>query len=269
VNTCGANVGNYAYNSDRVVIANSESYKNTNKGCDGDGFDLDGSVTNSMIVWDYSHDNKQEAFLFYQSGTWGPNWVIGSISINDKLGGGYPFAWTGSNSTARGYVVNNTFISSAMWMGIPNWGGTGAPAGAMIANNLDYSFNGQFIDDEGTTTHPTYRNNGYWTTRSLWWRYGSPGYTTLGTWIAAAGETGAILANPLFAGSPSLTAPVCNNTTTGPQACKSTLGVYALQSGSPMHGAGGAPTALPPGFSYDRDFFGSPTNGVWSIGAAN
>ena len=230
---------------------------------------MDGSVTNSVIIWSYSHDNKQEAFLFYQAGTWGPNWTIGSLSINDKLMGGAPFAWNGSNSTALGYALNNTFITSAMSMSIPNWGGTGAPPGALFANNLEYSFNGQFNDDEGLSTHPSYSNNGYFTTGSLWWRYGATGYTSLADWNAASGETGDVFANPMFAGTPSLTAPSCNNTTAGPSKCTATLQAYMLQAGSPMHGAGIAPTALPPGFTYDRDFFGAPTNGVWSIGAAN
>src|SRR5205814_453532 len=60
----GGPVGIWADNSNRITIQFSESYANHTGGKkDGAGFDLDGGVSNSVLQYNYSHDNDGPGFL--------------------------------------------------------------------------------------------------------------------------------------------------------------------------------------------------------------
>jgi hypothetical protein len=63
--TAGGSVGIWAFDSNRIVFAHDESYRNgapTNND-DGDGFDFDRGVSNSVMEDDYSHGNGGSGFL--------------------------------------------------------------------------------------------------------------------------------------------------------------------------------------------------------------
>ena len=58
---------------------------------DGDGFDLDGGVTNSVIQYCYSHDNDGPGLMLYgytDAGvaTWNNNTIRYCVSQNDAVG---------------------------------------------------------------------------------------------------------------------------------------------------------------------------------------
>jgi Right handed beta helix region len=59
-------VGIWAIYSNNVVIQFNESFGNRTQGGDGNGFDLDGGTTNSVMQYNYSHDNAGPGFLVYQ-----------------------------------------------------------------------------------------------------------------------------------------------------------------------------------------------------------
>ncbi len=60
----GCAVGIWAYNSIGITVQNSESYNNkTNGPFDGGGFDLDGSTRNSVMQYNYSHDNDGVGYM--------------------------------------------------------------------------------------------------------------------------------------------------------------------------------------------------------------
>jgi Right handed beta helix region len=97
-------VGIWTFDSDRIVIAYNESYGNMTTGDDGDGFDLDGGVTNSRVEHNYAHDNQGIGFLICACvGYWYPqynNVVAHNVSVGDGssgqtsaiyVGGGSPF----------------------------------------------------------------------------------------------------------------------------------------------------------------------------------
>ena len=44
-----------------------------NGACDWAAYDLDAGVTNSVVQYNYSHDNAGPALLAYTAGSWGPN----------------------------------------------------------------------------------------------------------------------------------------------------------------------------------------------------
>ena len=90
----GGPVGIWAYNATRVTIQFCESWGNRSASRkDGGGFDLDGGVTDSLVQFNYSHDNDGAGFLLYQykgAPKFGGNVVRNNISRDDgrtNLGG--------------------------------------------------------------------------------------------------------------------------------------------------------------------------------------
>jgi hypothetical protein len=86
----GGPVGIWTWDANNVVIQFNESYGNKTGTIDGGGFDLDGGVTNSIMQYNYSHDNAGAGYLLAQFGTaraFGNNIVRYNISQNDSRKG--------------------------------------------------------------------------------------------------------------------------------------------------------------------------------------
>ena len=63
----GGPVGIWAWDSNNITIQHNVSYQNKTGGKkDGGGFDLDGGITNSVMQYNYSHDNDGSGYLFAQ-----------------------------------------------------------------------------------------------------------------------------------------------------------------------------------------------------------
>jgi hypothetical protein len=82
-------VGIWSFDATAVIIQHNESYHNrTGSDADGDGFDLDNNVTNSVLQYNYAHDFFQRNNYFNASGavriTWGTT-TYTSASIADWL----------------------------------------------------------------------------------------------------------------------------------------------------------------------------------------
>jgi hypothetical protein len=117
--------GFWVWDSDSVIMEYNEAYDcGTKPGAgDGDAFDLDGGVTNTVLQYNYSHDNWAAGYLVWEYGS--PrvknsnNTIRYNISENDNLG--YPDAdynrktfagITISPESCTGTkVYNNTVIS--------------------------------------------------------------------------------------------------------------------------------------------------------------
>jgi hypothetical protein len=92
--SCGGSAGIWTYSSTRVAIQFNEVHHvrpvNFVSGCDWDGFDLDGGVSNSVVQYNYSHDNFGPGILLYVANvgnmTWGNNVVRFNVSENDADG---------------------------------------------------------------------------------------------------------------------------------------------------------------------------------------
>lgn len=120
---CGGPVGLWAFQASHVLIQYNESHHNSNgQGCDGGGFDFDGGVTNSVMQYNYSHDNDGAGFLVAQYAYAPPmeNLTIRyNISENDGEEEGYGgiTVWTseiGDYPTINNvFIYNNTIYSSA------------------------------------------------------------------------------------------------------------------------------------------------------------
>lgn len=82
----GGPVGIWVWDSNNITIQYCESYANSTGGKkDGGGFDLDGGTTNSVMQYNYSHDNAGSGYLFAQ----------------------FPYARKSENNTARYNISQN------------------------------------------------------------------------------------------------------------------------------------------------------------------
>ena len=91
--TQGGPVGIWAWDSNNVRIQFNESFNNHTGGqYDGGGFDLDGGVTNSVMQYNYSHENDGAGYLlaeFTGAKDFNGNTVRYNISQNDGRKNGY------------------------------------------------------------------------------------------------------------------------------------------------------------------------------------
>lgn len=129
LNDCdtGGPVGIWTWDSNRVLIQLNESHHNrTGSSKDGGGFDLDGGVRNSIVQYNYSHDNDGPGYLlaqFNDAKAFHNNVVRYNLSENDarkNTYGSVHFWSTGSNGGIRNTTIyQNTIISSKSTNGNP------------------------------------------------------------------------------------------------------------------------------------------------------
>jgi hypothetical protein len=118
----GGPVGIWTYDSTRVTIQHNESYRNrTAAGWDGGGFDLDQNVSDSVLQYNYSHDNDGAGFLLAQSLTndvHARNVVRFNISQNDGRANSYGGieVW---GRVVSAEIYNNTVFMSPAAAGTP------------------------------------------------------------------------------------------------------------------------------------------------------
>jgi hypothetical protein len=106
----GGPVGIWTWDSNAVTIQHNESYDNESVTVDGGGggFDLDGGVTNSVMQYNYSHDNAGAGYLLSQfpsARNFEDNVVRYNISENDGRTNGGGITAIGVDESE---VYNNT-----------------------------------------------------------------------------------------------------------------------------------------------------------------
>jgi len=110
-------VGIWAYQSDRVTIQFCVSHHNRSTAEDGGGFDLDGGMTNSVLQYNYSHDNFGTGYLICQyegASEFANNVVRYNISQDDGLlahNSGI-YVWVGGAGMKSTLVHNNTIFNT-------------------------------------------------------------------------------------------------------------------------------------------------------------
>ena len=114
----GGPVGIWAWDADRVIFQFNESHHNrTGSSKDGGGFDLDGGVRNSIVRYNYSHDNDGPGYLLAQfSGAraFYGNVLHHNVSVNDgrkNRHGGIHLWSTG----ASGGITDTTFHDNTIF----------------------------------------------------------------------------------------------------------------------------------------------------------
>ena len=116
----GGPVGIWTWDSNRVVIQYNESHHNrTGSPKDGGGFDLDGGVQNSIVQYNYSHNNDGAGYLLAQFEGAKPfhnNIIRYNLSKNDgrkNSYGGIHLWSTGSNDGIRDTAIYQNTISTS------------------------------------------------------------------------------------------------------------------------------------------------------------
>jgi hypothetical protein len=265
--TCGGPAAIWAYASDHVVFQFNEAYGAgptgdvAGSGCDWNAYDLDGSVTSSVLQYNYSHDNFGTGYLAYIAGTWSGNVVRYNISENDARGdGGGIFLAGQAAMTSDLAVYGNTVYSTKGTLFGAGIAGGGTVSGH-VSNNLFFSDHGGgdvvgvVSWNTATLTGLGFLGNAYFAADTFTIDDGKTSYASLGAWAAASGQekSGGTLVG--FQGDPKLASPGKGGTVGGYQPAK--LGGYLLQASSPVLAVG---VDLTSAFGLDvgtQDFFGA------------
>ena len=177
-NTCGGPAGVWAYSSANITIQYNEVYNmqpsSFTKGCDWAAYDLDAGVSNSVLQYNYSHNNFGPGLLLFVANhatAWGPNTVRYNVSENDNhTGGGNIGVAKFAKGTA--YIYNNTIWSNnTLPAGTRPWclqtAISGSAFSGIFANNIcamnktDLA-NAQFVYLETGSDGLTFKSNAYY-----------------------------------------------------------------------------------------------------------
>jgi len=266
-------VGIWTHDADRVTIQYCIAHHNRSTAADGGGFDFDGGVTNSILQYNYSHDNFGSGYLICQydgAPRFANNVVRYNVSQDDGLfdhNAGI-FVWVGGAGMESTLVHNNTIWNtkgSAVAYGISKKYANQLPE-ITFYNNIFVSQGPQIFNrTEGVGKIGIFRGNLYWAMGERGFRV--DGFKSLEEWASASGQEkirdrlAGIFADPALPknGPAMLTNP----------AHLSRLVEYQLPFKSPAVGAG---LDLQKEFGIDpgpADFYGNPlpTEGQPSIGA--
>ena len=271
----GWTAGIWCFNSNNVTFQHNESYRNrTANAYDGDGFDFDWNTTNSLMQYNYSHDNDGAGYLLWNI-TGRPassgNVVRYNISENDGR----------RNKDAGIHVggpVDNTEIYNNTVYVTPS--STGSPAAAKVAdwtgtglhfrNNIFQTTGGVPLADVvvGNKKDFVFQGNDYWSTGGAFQiRYNNRTYKNLASFQAAGQEK----LNGKSVGSsadPLLTRPGQGGTI-GNAELLYTLTAYQLRSDSPLRNSGLNLLSLFGINTGEEDFYGNatPLGAGYSMGA--
>ncbi len=271
------NVGIWAYNSNNVVIQYNESYRNRTGGdAEGGGFDLDFDTTDSILQYNYSHDNDGQGLYLVGIGPNDPifnpppgpgdlsntgNVIRYNISERDarkNLAGGITLYGAVRNAQIYNNTVfltpNSTQGASAVLFG--NFYGDNVN----FRNNILYTTGGAWLITAAgilTATNVRFQGNDYWTAGAAFIiYYGGTVYTSLAAWRGAGQEMVGV--NPVGMNvNPGLTNPGGGGTI-GNADQLHTLTAYRLLSTSPLKNAGLNLRLLFDINPGPRDFYGNP-----------
>ena len=267
-------VGIWAVGANNVTIQFCESHHNRTGGrWDGGGFDFDGGTTNSVMQYNYSHDNDGYGYLIcsYKDAphTYNNNIFRYNISVNDSQkspAGGISF-WTGSpkdHPIRNTQIYGNTIYSSTS-AAIAFWVKEGF-YNTKVRNNLFITANNQkLVEGNPDKSMATFSGNAYWSVDD---KYDIAGYKSLEDWRAATGQE-MLNGKPVgLVVDPKVT-ELGSNVTVGDPTKLYTLTAYRLQKNSLLIDAGLDLRSL---FGIDpgkRDFYGTsiPHGKAYDIGA--
>jgi hypothetical protein len=276
--------GIWTYDSNNVAIQYNESYNNRTGGThDGDGFDLDQNVSNSVMQYNYSHGNDGGGYLLAQrlnNSLHTNNVVRYNISANDGRRNNYGaiHLW---GRIINAEIYANTVYEPAGVNGlhatvrIHNSGllSTQAPLHVHFRNNVLQTTGGVpmiYISASAlaSASDLKFQGNDYWSTGSAFTiNWGNSNYTSLNAFRATGQEKNGTTSTGLQV-DPKLTTPTTVQTF-GNADLLASLASYRLQSGSPMIGAGLNLTTLFAIATGGKDFWGdaAPAGGSFEIGA--
>jgi hypothetical protein len=270
----GGPVGIWAAVVNNVIIQHCESHHNRTSRQDGGGFDFDGGTTDSVMQYNYSHDNGGPGYLIcsYKNAphTFNNNIIRYNISVNDgqkrQAYGGILF-WTGSpeEDPIRNTQIYGNTIYGTSRPAINFWAKKGI-YNTKVCNNLFITANNQkMVQGNPDKSMATFAGNAYWAVDGA---FDIAGYKSLEAWRAATGQE-MLNGKPVGLVVDPRLMDMGKSVTIGDPTKLRTLTAYRLQKNSPLIDAGldlRSLFGIDPG---DRDFFGNsiPQGKAYDIGA--
>ena len=197
-----ASVGIWAFDATLVNFISDQSYDNKTVGNDGDGFDFDHGVTDSIMQYDYSHGNDGAGYLISTNGgTSNDNnntirYCISDDDAQQNSFGGITIYSTTGTPVLDANIYNNTILVGSAALGTPSAvmieGDAASTSTANFLNNIFYTIGSDpLVVDDGPSLSTSFMGNDYWaagaaTDFNLDW--GNVTYTSLSDWRTAAGE---------------------------------------------------------------------------------
>ena len=259
-------VGIWAYDSTRVIIQHNESYGNRTGGpADGGGFDLDQNVSDSILQFNYSHDNDGAGYLLahrHATDHHANNTIRFNVSHGDGRRNGYAAieVW---GRTVGARIHHNTVVMPAVSgatgaaFALHNSGIGGVRAsGVAVFDNILQSERGLLVDvsaDQLAAAPLRLNGNVYHAASGFTVRWGAAsvgdlaGLRSLGQESWDGTPTGTAVDPRLATGAGAVTL--------GDASRLDTLQAYRLDQASPVAGAGFDATlaGVDPG---QADFYG-------------
>lgn len=271
----GGPVGIWAWDSNNITIQYNESYRNRVAGSkDGGGFDLDGGVTNSLMQYNYSHDNDGAGYLlaqFPKARKFTGNTVRYNISQNDGRKNSYGAIYI------FGDIQNSEIYNNTIYMTPPDGGSPvaididrDATTNVHVRNNIFQVTGGlRLIEVSSGQSGLLFQGNDYFSSGAdfqIGW-YNTT-YFSLTDWRATTGQEHVGAKDVGLSVEPKLRTPSKGGTLNNAKLLD-TLDAYRLQSSSPLIEAGLNLTQL---FGIDpgtRDYYGNriPQRGAFDVGA--
>jgi hypothetical protein len=229
-------VGIWGWDCDRLTIQHCISHDNKSPGADGDGFDFDGGVTNSVLQYNLSYNNVGCGYLLCQypgAPPWKHNIVRYNISINDgsknfQSGIGL---WLGDAGISDALIYNNTIVNPVHAVS------TDGDLPQMVYRNNIFVAGGDILS--GDFTHSRFENNLYWSTdNGALCRNGSTVYATLEAWAEATGQEKIAAKLVGLYADPTLVMPTTGQKLPTDPHALAAMRFYRLHPDSPCIGAG-------------------------------
>ena len=274
-------VGIWAFDSTSVTIQHNESYRNrTASSADGNGFDLDNNVTNSVLQYNYSHDNDGAGFLVYAASQKPnrQNLVRYNISQNDCRKLGYGAIMVAGDVSSVDIINNTVFLSEPPTNSDPAAiriaNISAVPKDIRIRNNIfitqSTTNRARLVNSVRDSTYVFQRNNYFNAAGAVRITWGATTYlsASVADWLASTTQErleGTIVA---LNEDPLLTNPG-GGVTFDNAALLETLDAYKLRAGSSMSNAGLDLNALFGTNTGSSDFYNGPVPRelVFEIGA--
>lgn len=273
----GGPVGVWTWSSNNVTIQHNESHHNhTNSSTDGGGFDLDGGATNSVVQYNYSHDNDGAGYLVAQfsgSRRLQNDTIRYNISQNDGRKNSYSGItfYNVENGINNIQVYNNTVYMDRAKTGSPSAIKVESPVrNVSVRDNIFVTTRGlKLLEVVAGQQNVSFQGNDYWSSPvPLTMSWGGRLYSSLRAWRAATGQERVGRTKVGLSVDPRLIDAGGGTTIGDPRRLKS-LAPYKLRPASPMRDAGlnlRTRFGIAPG---SHDFYGNriPRGSGYAIGA--
>lgn len=195
----GGPAGIWGYNCNNLTIQYCEAHHNDSGTLyDGGGFILDGGCTNSVLQYNYSHDNSGPGFMLSEydgASTMHDVVVRYNVSDNDARGGGQGALEVWSSRT--GGIVNATFYNNTVRLGVAIDNSQPKAVKVMSCGYTNLSFRNNVLQaTDGVPVFSTIcvdnirlEGNNYWNTnQQIYINWNGTAYYDLATWQAATGQ---------------------------------------------------------------------------------